>query len=115
MSIVNASLTAGDELENLRLGTRKQYTSAWTLIKASDSAYFQHRLGEIPVTVRHCQSEDSGGLLPSPALDIEIEYTDLGETEGVVTQGSESTHIRITNFSGDGPEGTGLYFQVMAM
>ncbi len=115
MSIVNASLTPGDELENLRLGTRKQYTSPWTLIKAGDSAYFQHGLGEIPAMVRVCQSEDSGGLLQCPALDIEIEYTDRGETEGVATQGSESTHVRITNFSGDGPSGTGLYFQVMAM
>lgn len=116
MSIVNSALTDADEIENVRLGTRKQYISPWVRLKASQETYFAHGLGEPPWTINVCVSEDSNGAYLQPTDDVVVENTDLGLAKpGDYTRGSESTHIRLTSFAGNGPDGNGLYFRVTAM
>jgi len=116
MPIFNAAITDADQIENLRLGTRKQYVSPWSRIKAGQFLFFEHGLNEVPVSVNICVSEDSGGGGRELATDVVVEYTDLGQNSpGNYNRGSESTHIKLTNFGSSGPDGNGLYFQLRAM
>ena len=101
--------TAGlvDEIENLRQGTRDQYESAWTSIlgDAPDSPgtplaqviSFDHKLGEIPVSVDVMSSKEPDGKY---AID----------DNASVTVTKTATKITVTNTSG-----VNLYFKVRAM
>ncbi len=108
MAIVNASITDADQVENIRLGTRRQYTSPWTNIVDGETIEFAHGLGEVPWRVSVIRSESDNGRLPIEAsANITIAYSDVDST-----QGTETTHVKITNNFSDGVI---RYFQVRAM
>lgn len=104
--IVNKNPDPRGQAEDLRLGTRRQYTSPWTKIIDGEALAFAHGLGEVPWTVSVIRSEESDGRYPVESSgDVTIAYIDLDDTKG-----SEMTHIKITN-----NVGSDEYFQVRAM
>ncbi len=108
MAIVNASVVPGDDLENLRLGTRRQYTSPWTNILDGEVQEFPHRLGEVPWRVSVIYSEQPDGRYPVEASgNVTIAYTNID-----ADQGKDITHVKITNNFSDSIV---RYFQVRAM
>jgi hypothetical protein len=99
MPIRDSSAFDDEQLENLRLGTRQQYTSDWTVINDSETHTFTHNLGEIPWIVDVAYSEqDQGGLARDANSDVTVVKT-------------SETITCTSNFSA----GRTYYFQVRAM
>ena len=84
-------------IEQLRLGTRRQYISDWTLIPDGATKSFTHGLGEVPWVCDVVKSETADGKNPTSA-------------NADVTASKTSTAISV-----ESALGSDAYFQVRAL
>ena len=96
----SSGFIATDEVENLRLGTREQFQSEWTVILDTETHTFTHGLSEIPWVCDVVYSENAQG---GQARDA----------SSVTTVSKTDTTITIANTFGD--DDFVRYFQVRAM
>lgn len=99
MPVRGKGFFADDEMENLRLGTRDQWESEWTVINDGETHSFTHTLGEIPWMVDVLYSEQTAG---GQARD--------GNASVTITK-TATTITCLSNFSA----GIVYYFKVRAM
>lgn len=79
-----------DVVEHLRMGTREQYESDWTLIPASGSHAFDHSLAEVPWHVDVIRSLVSDGARSESATaEVTVAKTDSAIT---VTNGASTAY-----------------------
>ncbi len=85
--------------EQLRAGTRQQYTSEWRLIVASASHAFTHGLGEVPWVCDVVESYGSDGAKPTTSsatvtkTDTTITVTNGGSNR-VMSEAASSICLR---------------------
>jgi len=89
---------AADELENLRLGTREQWESDWTLINEGETHTFSHPLDEVPWVVSAVYSETQQGYLEKDATgDVTLAKTSAAVTclNGFSDSGTRYFKVRL--------------------
>jgi len=99
MPIRDEGFLKSKEMENLRLGTRQQYTSEWTVINDGETHTFIHLLEEVPWVVSAVYSESAQGNLARDA------------TSNVTLTKSRDNITCLNGFS----DAVMRYFQIRAM
>jgi len=96
-------------IEDVRQGTRKQYVSDWTEIKAGTSLSFTHELGEVPWCVDVLRAAGNQGVSAVALYQSGKTLVDAAGAAAVSAFVKSDSVVTLTNGSTD------AYFRVRAL